>query len=186
MNFTPKKEQIFVAALRSHIHNRIAKRGINERDIYFLRKIYLFEATHFPENYIGSYDLFRLADTLFGAAVIYTLKSEKTLFTSLNGKGDYSVNIRLFEIAVATLSCVAENGATLCFFALSDGVVLSVSKVKQKPLIIYPESLNLYCAQNGRFSVFLPLDKTVAKEQIKNETEYLRDRYSAFNVFNCL
>ena len=186
MHFNPTKEMIFISRLRSFLQNKIERRGLSQNDIYFLRKIYFFEATRFSENYIMALDIIELADRLFGAAVINGIEKGKILFTALCGKGEYNVNLRLFEILVATLARTAHNGATMGLMALDDGVLLSVSGTKLKPNVFYPNAANFYCSQNGRFCVFIPLEKKGAEVRIKNETEYLYDKYSAFNIFNCL
>ncbi len=184
MRFCPEKKQRYMCALRNFLQSRIMKNGYLEKYRCALKKIYLYEATAFSPDFTRGCDLRRLTDSLFGAAVLRLLSEGKVVSTFLCGRGEFYINVRLYEIALCIVFNHAENGSTVRFFATDHGVVISLSggkkiRVSKNKL----GAVTVYLLPDGDSAFFIPLMRKRGEISIKNETEYLFDRYSVLNVF---
>ncbi len=186
MPFYPQKSERYLCALRNFLQRKIAKNGYMPQHVKMLKKIYLCEAVFYNSDFYRGCDLYRLTDYLFGATVLRFLREGKELSSTLSGNGEFLVNFRLYEIAVCELLSFAQNGSAVRFFATDRGVVLALSKASKKPVITSAAHLGASLFRlfpKGEFALFLPLLRGRGEYKIKNETEYLYDRYSVLNVF---
>ena len=186
MTFYPRKNERYLCALRNFLQRKISANGFLPQYSKMLKKIYLCEAVLYADENVGAYDLLSVTDCIFGAAVLKFLKKGKTVTSTLSGNGEFSVNLRLYEMTVCELLSFAQNGSAVRFLAVNRGVVITLSMACQKPVINTLRFLgaDLYrLLPNNEFAVFIPLSRDRCELKNKSETEYLYDRYSVLNVF---
>ena len=187
MIFLPKKSERTLAALRLYVQKSILKRGVCEKNITQLKKIYLTEAIVLKEER-DTVDAVRLADVLLGASLLLLYQRGVRVTLSFTGQGVYRLNKRLYSVVLLLLIGEMTDGGVIRLCAGQAHIALRVDRLAAADRLLPPlRALNGFLLKertSGRAVVVIPAERSdQTPDPIENEWVYLADRFSVVNVF---
>ena len=185
MHFLPTKEMKNAALRREELCELLIKQGMSEELKEAFCELFLREGEIYRSEFSDFYEIEKLTEAIFCAAVFYNALKGKLVFCRMEGGGVFKINRRFFEIAVLSLSSAARNGSVLSLILQKDYAKISLSSTEFRSENIAVSSLGgvlLREIKSGKCAMFLPLTAAEGKPQ-KIRTEHLFGRYSVASFF---
>ena len=186
MQFLPKREERYFAAMRLFAQKTVLKCGMTDQNIRRLKKIYLAEALFRTDA--EPTDLSAFSDALLGASLLLLLQQGVRLALSFRLSGVFAVSRRAYA---ALLILLAKNASDRCEIRVQNTdarIEIEASDIKPFPemqrLVKKLGGYYLKTSGNGMLLIFLPVRKT-RENPLREEHEwyYITDRFSPVNVY---
>ena len=157
MIILPNKYERLSSALRIFIHKNSIKNGISQKQIKNMRKIVIFEALYCHKESLPV-DITEHASKLLSLIYIRKLQNLKTFSFSIDVKGTFMINPRLFSCLILSLCENCEkisisqqnkkiiitaknpNKESLCLAKAIKGLVLFEIKTKNLVIVFSPNT----------------------------------------------
>lgn len=184
MQFSPKKTERYLAALRNYLHKRIWIDGINEKRLHFAKKLFICSVLYRSESPCPT-DMALFCKVMLSCAQVELMGYNKNLEFMINGNSLSMLHRDLFTALILEIAnCASKISVNIKKERID---VFYHGKAPQKRLKAITRTLKgtvMYETKNQTHAIFVPLYETAQKsKKITGAVELLTDPLSPVKIF---
>ncbi len=168
MIFYPNKFERYTASLRLRYMNFIVKRGIKERYLRAIRKIYEFEALFFEEVPLP-FDLEKLSNAILIASLFV-----KRIDFNIDIKSNFILDKKIFSVLLLN---ICSNSTKISIFEKKNKIIITFNSIADKKINKAVKRLKGYILREVKQNITLCVLNLPSTQKKTEEIE------TAFNLF---